>query len=177
MHVFSPKERKIFSQHMSINELLKPQHSHFTGAFCLLEPHAALSDDVVLWVSWQKLTFGKDIGISSMLGYKKQLFSRGPRPCQMILSCVCSQTPKRSASTRETGVQRKEHLNLLVSKLWQTSVRAGAFFTSPQMDRKDRTSAEEAPSERIHKYRRAFCLNIMRVYRKSKPALFVSGNA
>lgn len=137
------------------------------GAFCLLEPHAALSDDAVLWVSWQKLTFGKDIGISSILGYKKQLFSRGPRLCQMILSCVCSQTPKRSASTREIGVQRKEHLNLLVSKLWQTLVRAGAFFTSPQMDRKDRTSAEEAPSEWIHKYRRPFCLNIMRVYRKS----------
>lgn len=33
-----------------------------------------LSDDAVLWVSRQKLTFGKDIGISSILGYKKQLF-------------------------------------------------------------------------------------------------------
>lgn len=48
------------------------------GSFLNPEAHAVFTDAVVLWVSWQKLTFGKDIGTSTMSGYKKQLFSGGP---------------------------------------------------------------------------------------------------
>lgn len=99
---FQPKRKKNTMPAHVRKRVTWVQPSPFTGAFCLLKP---LNDDVVLWVSWQKLTFGEDIGISSILGYKKQLFSRGPRLCQMILSCACTQTPKWSVPTRDSRLK------------------------------------------------------------------------
>lgn len=93
-------KNKIYISYMS--RIPAPQVTE-TSILQEVSASRSLSDDAVLWVSRQKLTFGKDIGISSILGYKKQLL------CQMIWSL--------RLLSQQIGVQKKGHLNLPVSKL------------------------------------------------------------
>lgn len=109
MFFFLSKRRKyIQTAHVrKLNQLSVSWWEHSQELFYLLKPLTVNSNDVVLLVSWQKLTFGKDIGTSSISGYKKQLFSGWPCDlCQMILNCASSQT-----LLKDMNVQRKENLH------------------------------------------------------------------